>query len=178
MITARSHPYEYGLWRRLWPRLCVAWRKSFRTFVEQVGRRPVAGARLVLRRGRRRFAPGSCYWQVPNRGLTRMITHRGKTMRLSEWARQRGIKRQTLARRLDAGWSVKRALEEPPRKQPASGWRRGLVGDDGQIVLEHAGKRQNLAAWARTLGISDSALRYRIRKWGLERALRTGRRVA
>lgn len=39
-----------------------------------------------------------------------MIEAFGKRQCLAEWARETGIKRQTIAQRLDKGWSVERAL--------------------------------------------------------------------
>lgn len=50
------------------------------------------------------------------KGVVRNITHQGKTQGLQDWARELGMKYQTIQYRLDNGWSVKRALTTPSRK--------------------------------------------------------------
>lgn len=48
-----------------------------------------------------------------NRRSNRNITYKGKTFCINEASRRYGIKRQTLAQRLDNGWSVEKAIETP-----------------------------------------------------------------
>ena len=40
------------------------------------------------------------------------LTHDGKTQSITEWAQELGIKRRTLASRIERGWSVERAFTE------------------------------------------------------------------
>lgn len=46
----------------------------------------------------------------------RLLTAHGKTMCVSEWARELGVSRAALQYRLENGWSVERALSEPRGK--------------------------------------------------------------
>lgn len=45
------------------------------------------------------------------------LTYLGKSMSITEWARELGISRYTLSSRLFRGWSVKKALSTKPRKK-------------------------------------------------------------
>lgn len=42
----------------------------------------------------------------------RMLTYKGETLSVSEWARRTGLKNKTIYMRLNAGWSVKKTLEK------------------------------------------------------------------
>lgn len=45
------------------------------------------------------------------------LTHGGLTLTLSEWARRKGMAVRTLGTRLENGWSVEEALEQPLRRR-------------------------------------------------------------
>ena len=47
--------------------------------------------------------------------MRRLIYYDEREMLLSEWAREYGMKRQTLARRLNSGWDIETALNHPVR---------------------------------------------------------------
>lgn len=51
-----------------------------------------------------------------NNAKSRMITHEGKTMCLSQWSRETGINATTILQRMKRGWSLRDALFIP--KQP------------------------------------------------------------
>lgn len=44
------------------------------------------------------------------------LTHNNQTLSLTEWARRRNIKKQTLSIRIKRGWPVAQALEFETRK--------------------------------------------------------------
>lgn len=46
----------------------------------------------------------------------KLVTHDGRTMSISAWAREIGVERQSLLNRLRRGWSPERALETPFRR--------------------------------------------------------------
>jgi hypothetical protein len=48
----------------------------------------------------------------------RQIEFRGQAHSMAEWARRLGASAQTVRSRLAKGWSVERALIEPPKKKP------------------------------------------------------------
>lgn len=64
------------------------------------------------------YEPSNCRWadrkeQGRNRRSNRLLTYKGQTKPLIEWAEQFQIPKHTLARRLKAGWSIEKALETP-----------------------------------------------------------------
>lgn len=46
-------------------------------------------------------------------GRRRVLTHAGRSLTASAWARELGLKRGTLHKRLASGWSVEKALTTP-----------------------------------------------------------------
>ncbi len=72
------------------------------------------------------YEPGNLRWatsleQANNRRSNRPITWDGRTQNLKQWARERGIPRDTLARRLDSGWSEDEALTTPVARNGRKG---------------------------------------------------------
>lgn len=64
------------------------------------------------------YEPTNCRWadskqQNLNRRNNHLITYKGQTKTVMEWAEQFQINRYTLTMRLKAGWSVEKALETP-----------------------------------------------------------------
>lgn len=67
------------------------------------------------------YSPTNCRWvdqktQANNKRSNRLISHNGSTKTLAQWASETGINAETIADRLRHGWSVERALNEPPRR--------------------------------------------------------------
>jgi hypothetical protein len=98
--------------------VCWRWMNSFENFLADMGRRPSPEHSIDRIDGTRGYEPGNCRWatdreQAQNRCTNRLITFRGETMPLIEWARRTGIRRDTIAYRLKRGWQVDRALTEP-----------------------------------------------------------------
>jgi hypothetical protein len=113
--------------------VCDRWSRSFRAFYDDMGPRPSAGHsldRFPDKEGN--YEPGNVRWatfgeQQKNRKSNRPITWRGRTMLLTDWATELGIKSGTLGRRLDAGWPVEKAMTAPVRK-----WQSQVEGRLGQ----------------------------------------------
>lgn len=66
------------------------------------------------------YEPPNCRWadkqqQSRNRRSNHLITYKGQTKTVTEWAEQFHINRYTLTMRLKAGWSVEAALEIPAK---------------------------------------------------------------
>ena len=110
--------------------LCRKW-TQFNAFLRDMGDRP-DGTYLRRKNTSRLHSPSNSYWG--NRQQTkpqRLLTYAGRTLGLSEWARELGIQRQTLSLRLATGWSVKDALSTPPGKWRGRSARRKRTGGGG-----------------------------------------------
>lgn len=64
------------------------------------------------------YCPANCRWvdiktQANNKRNNHFITYNGKTLTLAQWARELGLKYNTLNERLRKGWSVEKAFTHP-----------------------------------------------------------------
>ncbi len=113
---------EYQAWQTMLHRsgdapVCAGWRaaggRGFENFLADLGRRPTRDHRLVRIDPARPFAPANCRWMKnpPRAGVPRrLITVQGRRMTLREAAAQAGIAYATLCKRLERGWSARRAV--------------------------------------------------------------------
>ena len=63
------------------------------------------------------YCPENCRWitiaeQQQTKSSCHFITYNGKTQNLTQWAREYGMPRERLRRRLQLGWPIERALKE------------------------------------------------------------------
>lgn len=63
------------------------------------------------------YKPDNCRWvsrkvQSNNKRNNRLITYNGRTMTLTQWANEVGIKPHTLRKRIEMGWSIEKALHQ------------------------------------------------------------------
>lgn len=99
-------------------KVCDRWR-IFENFSADMGHRP-EGYSIERIDNNGDYEPSNCRWatrieQCSNRRYNRLLTFKGVTKTLSQWARDIGVKRTTLRQRLFLGWSVDRALTETLR---------------------------------------------------------------
>jgi hypothetical protein len=98
--------------------VCKEWR-DFSTFYSDMGKRP-KGKSLDRIDNDKGYCKENCRWATPreqslNRCNNRMITAFGRTMTLSEWAKESGLFRSVIARRLDKGWAPEDAVSRPTK---------------------------------------------------------------
>lgn len=97
-------------------RVCERWRASFANFLADMGQRPTEKHTIEREDNDGDYSPDNCRWatraeQVVNQRSNRILTFKGRSMPVSEWAKVTGINYGTLLTRITRlGWSVKRAL--------------------------------------------------------------------
>lgn len=67
------------------------------------------------------YEPSNCKWstrkeQGNNKRNNRLLTYKGRTQTMTQWADEIGMNPGTFKYRIYLGWSVERAIEEPIRK--------------------------------------------------------------
>ena len=106
------------------------------------------------------YSPDNCRWitivaQSRNRTDNKVLTLDGKTQTLVEWCEEYGISRFLVSERLNRGWELRRALNEPPKQM----WEN----------VEYNGEIHSYSEWARILGIKKKTIQYRVQHgWTLE----------
>lgn len=98
--TNRNHKY-YFYYGGKGITVCSRWRHSFSSFLADMGVRP-DGHTLDRKNGNKGYTKLNCRWasnsvQGRNRSNNHLITWRGKTKTMPEWAEILGIKRNSLA---------------------------------------------------------------------------------
>jgi hypothetical protein len=131
--------------------VCERW-QSFRNFIYDMGPRPKG---LFIERidNDLGYCPSNCKWatwheQSRNRRNNRIIEFNGKSQCLADWAEETGINRNVIAKRLNTGWSIKRALTVPMTK-------RVLITFDGESL--------SVLEWSKRTGLSANMIRHRLR---------------
>jgi hypothetical protein len=103
--------------------VCDRWRKSFVSFLSDVGMRPDPTLTLDRIDNNSGYFPGNVQWatrahQVRNRRNNVVLQHDGRNVILTDLAREHGMLPQVLKRRLDQGTPLAKALV---RGYPGSG---------------------------------------------------------
>ena len=115
MISRCTNPRN-NRWHRYGGRgisVCEGWR-TFEGFLADMGEKP-PGMTLDRENNDGGYHLGNCRWATSKmQGRTcyqaRRIEALGETHLLTDWAIKTGLKRETIARRLNAGWTPERAL--------------------------------------------------------------------
>lgn len=103
-------------------RVCDAWKKdccNFYKWAKDNGYEK--GLQLDRMDNNGDYCPENCHWVSPsdnayNKRNTRLITYKGETKTLRDWARETGISKYILADRIyKYGWEIERALTQAPK---------------------------------------------------------------
>ena len=98
--------------------VCDRWVKSFAAFLSDMGKRPRSGYELDRIDVNRGYEPNNCRWVKPivnarNKRTSHLLTFKGETLCISEWAERLGCRQQAILSRIRRGWSVEQALTTP-----------------------------------------------------------------
>lgn len=74
--------------------------------------------------GNKGYCPDNCRWasykdQANNTTQNRIITYKGKSMTMAQWATHQGLSYKALSERIRRNWSVERALITPLKRKGA-----------------------------------------------------------
>lgn len=107
-------------------KICDEWRNDYLKFREwSLENGHITGLTIDRVDNTKDYEPSNCRWVTQSENSKKMqrehqgktiLTHKGETHKLSEWARLLGINQSTLLYRLRRGWSIERALTEGVRK--------------------------------------------------------------
>lgn len=109
------------LYARRGIQVCKRWRNSFDNFLADMGPKPTPEHTIERKDNNKGYDLGNCCWatkleQQNNRRVTVFVTYRDRTLALSDWSRELGIKYGTLYTRLRFGWPMERVFTEPVRR--------------------------------------------------------------
>src|ERR1019366_3456147 len=180
-MFSRAHPPDTPDTRRYGGRgisVCERWRQSFEDFLSDMGPRPPRNQLDRYPNTDGNYEPSNCRWASKRANCRnkstefhRTITHDGRKLLLCEWAAETGISRETISDRLRHGWSIARALTEPPR---ASFARKGRRRTRLTRIIEFRGRRLNLQEWAKVAGIDAHTITDREKRgWSISEILTT-----
>lgn len=101
-------------------KICDRWVTSFENFLEDMGKPSDFDMSIDRINTDGNYEPSNCRWvtmhdQASNKRTNRNINAFGKTQTLNAWAEETGIKRETIAYRLNAGWEAEKALTKKLR---------------------------------------------------------------
>lgn len=157
---------EYARYGEAGISMCQHWVESFEEFYNHIGPRP-SGTHSVDRIDNTvGYEPGNVRWATPeeqaqNSSIARPITLNGRTMTVSEWSRELGIGFTTIIARLNRNYPIEDVLSQGR-----------IFSANEPRSLTHNGETKLLVDWAREIGITDRALKKRLKRGiPLERAL-------
>ena len=107
-------------------KVCDRWADDVSAFVADMGLRPSPDHQIDRKDNDGDYEPGNCRWATRstncrNRRTNRLITFRGEQRTLSDWCERLGLPKDTVAKRLNMGWTVDAALVTPVRSKAENG---------------------------------------------------------
>jgi hypothetical protein len=148
--------------------VCREWREDFRIFARYVGQRPSPEHSIDRIDNDGNYEPGNVRWatdfeQAANKRNNRRVEYRGRTLTISQLARECGRDVEMLRKRIvDYEWPVERAIATPSR----------MHNKPTDTMISFQGHTMTAAEWSKRTGIKAEILRKRIKRgWSAEKTL-------
>ena len=98
--------------------VCREWLNNYEQFLSDMGRKPTPKHSIDRIDNSKGYSKDNCRWatmseQNNNRTSSRVLTYRGISKTMMEWAIELKVNYFTLRTRLHDGWTVERAFETP-----------------------------------------------------------------
>lgn len=95
-------------------RICERWLNSFENFLEDMGECP-EGYSIDRIDNSGHYTPDNCRWatrseQSRNKRNNTLITYKGETLCIAEWAERLGVRHSTISTRYRKGWTIEECL--------------------------------------------------------------------
>ena len=109
---------KYPLYGGKGIQVCDRWRESFENFYADMGDRPSDVFSIDRINSNGHYEPSNCRWadiltQNNNKKNNLYLTYQGKTLTISQWARELNISNSTLYNRKNKGWTDLDILSTP-----------------------------------------------------------------
>jgi hypothetical protein len=105
---------SYAIMMRDPSQVCRRWREGgIECFMADIEPRPSKKHYLVRRSNRKQFSRSNCCWELRSSVINtrlRFLTLADQTKTVSQWAREIGVRKQTLFARMHKGWSDEKVL--------------------------------------------------------------------
>lgn len=106
-------------------KVCPEWLNDFTVFLKDMGPRPSKQHSIERINNDKGYCKVNCRWatikeQSRNRRSTNMVSYKGETLCIMDWAKKLDIKYVTLQQRFKSGWSTEKAFTQEvktPRKK-------------------------------------------------------------
>jgi hypothetical protein len=106
-------------------RVCKRWRQSFVDFMLDMGPKPNSRSSIDRIDNDGNYCPENCRWASTKQQATNkrrrsdavLITCKGETHTIQEWAKRLNVKTRCLQSRYYRGWDSQRIVTEPTRKR-------------------------------------------------------------
>lgn len=101
--------------------VCDRWLESFQNFFDDMGKKPSPKHSIERLDSRGNYCPENCVWadritQNNNTSRNHWLLVNGERKTIAQWARARGISKNTIMKRLRSGWAQEKAVNEPVNK--------------------------------------------------------------
>lgn len=134
LMRLRCHDPKHAAYPRYGGRgitVCDRWRDDPAAFLADMGPKPTRAHELDRRDNDGPYSPENCRWATRkendrNRRSNRMVDYNGERRALAEWCERLNLPRDTVRKRLEAGWPVAEALQTPVRPKAPNGARAAL----------------------------------------------------
>ena len=143
---------EYFRYGKRGIKVCKRWQK-FENFYLDMGDPPSKKHSLDRIKNNKGYCKTNCKWstmseQARNTRRTVMLTYQRKTLPMIVWGEKLGIPYYTLRKRIQEGWSTKKALETPHNNH--------------RRFITYRGVTKSVNKWSKELGINKDTLKDRL----------------